>query len=360
MSKDEITTEATEKEGDEKQVSPLLQPTNNHISQPSIYPPVRALAESALLAVIAALLGVASLFLPLVGLLLSLVWPLPLMLATLRHGLRYGVMATVVAAILLILFTGPIQGLLLVVNMAGVGLVFGFCFRKHLSAGRTLFAGILAAAVSAALTVVLSSIFGDISFAAFLQEANGAVDQVLEMYRQAGMLETMEQAMGLSASEIRQTMIHLVQMVLPAAFIMMAMVCAIVNYALSKVVLKRLGYATYFLLPFRLWRMPWQMIWGVIAGLGAFALNHWLEQPLLQTIAWNMLYIMGPILAVFGLSFVVWLWKRFPSGFSHLLWILLLIFFFQYVPILLMLLGLINSVVDLRRLYGEPDAIGKK
>jgi len=316
------------------------------------YSTTRALTEGALMALVAALLGLASLFLPGVGLLLYFIWPLPLTLLVLRHGFRYGIMGTVITAILLVLMTGPAQGLLLVVNMAGVGLVFGYCFREKIPAGKTLFIGTLAAAVSGGLTLVLSTVLGDISISQLIAGAESSVDRLLDIYQSAGVLDRFLSASGMTLPEMRESLVNWAKMILPAAFVIFTMVAAMVNYALDKVILKRLGYQFSHLLPFREWRMPWQMIWGVIAGLVALALNRWLDMELLTTIALNMGYIMGPILAVYGLAFVAWMWKRFPTPFSKAIWIFLFIFFFQYSVVFLMLLGLINSIVDLRALYG--------
>ncbi len=323
---------------------------------PPWFSTTRAITEGALLAVVAALLGIASLFLPGVGLLLYFVWPLPLTLLVLRHGLRYGIIGTVITAVLLVLLTGPAQGLLLVVNMAGVGLVFGYCFLQKVSAGRTLLIGTLAAAVSAGLTLVLSSVLGDISVGQLLAAVQNYVDGFLDVYQQAGRLDDLLKASGMTLAEMRETLIKWLKLLLPASFIIFTMVAAMVNYALDKVLLKRFGYQFSHLLPFREWRMPWQMIWGVIIGLTALALSRWLDYALLNTVALNMTYIMAPILAVYGLAFVVWMWKRFPTPFSKAIWIILFIFFFQYFLFFLMLLGLVNSIFDLRALYGA----GKK
>src|ERR1700737_1864562 len=65
----------------------------------------RGLTEGAILAALAAVIAAAGLVLPPVAILLA---PVPVMLLVIRWGLRTGVLATVVAGLILLQFFGPL------------------------------------------------------------------------------------------------------------------------------------------------------------------------------------------------------------------------------------------------------------
>jgi len=68
----------------------------------------RALVESALLAVIGMILVLIGEYLPFIGMIALFLWPLPSALVVLRHGMRWGVMASVLTALCLTFFTASV------------------------------------------------------------------------------------------------------------------------------------------------------------------------------------------------------------------------------------------------------------
>lgn len=316
------------------------------------YSATRSLTEGALLAALAALLGIASLYLPIGGILLMLVWPLPLTLVVLRHGLPIGLMSTLVTGILLSLFMGPVQGLLMLVNMAGVGLCFGYCFRKRISAGKTLFIGTVIAAVSVALALFLSTWISGLTWGDFMAQSVTMLDDILNMYQEMGMLETLA-GPDTTVEQFRQQLIDTMQIMLPAAFVIISMLTAAANYGISKLVLRRLGYPADHLRPFSQWRLPWQMLWALIAGLAVMLFGSYSGREIIAKIGMNILYVVVPILMVFGVSFFVWCWKRLRSPGVRMVLLLFVLFTFQYCFIIFPLIGLVDSIVDLRAMFLE-------
>lgn len=314
------------------------------------YSATRALTEGALLAVLAAILGIASLYLPIGGILLMLIWPLPLALVVLRHGLPTGFLSTVVTGVLLSLFMGPAQGLLMLVNMAGVGLCFGYCFRKQIPAAKTLFIGTLIAAVSVALAIFLSTWVSGISWGDFMTQSTAMLDDMLNTYQKMGVLEGLT-GPNVTLEQFRTQIITMMQVLLPAAFVVISMLTAAANYFISKAILRRLGYPTGHLRPFQEWQMPWQMLWGVIAGLGLLILGSYTDQKMVSKIGANILYVVVPILMVFGISFFVWSWKHMKSAGIRMALLLFVFFTLQYCFVIFPLIGLTDSIVDLRALF---------
>ena len=74
--------------------------------------------ESALLAVIGLVLVLLGQYVPFLGIAASLLWPLPSALVVLRHGMRWGVMASVLTVVCLSMFMNWITALSLWVLFA--------------------------------------------------------------------------------------------------------------------------------------------------------------------------------------------------------------------------------------------------
>src|SRR5262249_37909310 len=117
-------------------------------------PQTRGLTEGAILAALAALSAAAGLLIPPVA---RLVAPLPTMLLAIRWALRTGVLATVVAGLILLLFFGPLAAFSVVV-FGPIGLALGWGVRHERGASWTVLAGAAALCVSMLASLALSMV----------------------------------------------------------------------------------------------------------------------------------------------------------------------------------------------------------
>ena len=99
---------------------------------------VNALTEGGILAAVMAVMGLIGLYVPFLGMMAILLWPLPAIVLILRHGLRWGVMAVLVAAALLAVLVEPMVALRLALAFGPVGLVLGFGYRRGWAGGRLM------------------------------------------------------------------------------------------------------------------------------------------------------------------------------------------------------------------------------
>ena len=102
------------------------------------------LTESGILAALSVVLGLMAVYLPVVGVIAVMIWALPLVVLTVRHGLRYGVAAAVAATAVLSLFAGPPMAVRLFLAFAPTGLALGWAIRAELSGTRIFFSGLAA------------------------------------------------------------------------------------------------------------------------------------------------------------------------------------------------------------------------
>ena len=124
---------------------------------------ITPLTESGLLTALSVVLALMAVYLPFIGFLLVLFWPLPLVVVVVRHGLRWGVMATVAAGILMGVLVEPMLSLRLVVAFAPAGLLLAWAFAKGLSGVRTFLLTLLAAIAGQAAAVGLLLLVTDVN-----------------------------------------------------------------------------------------------------------------------------------------------------------------------------------------------------
>ena len=71
----------------------------------------RSLTESGILAAVLVVLAIVAVYVPILGIVAVLLWPLPVTVLIVRHGFRWGVMALAVASLLIAMLIEPTIGL---------------------------------------------------------------------------------------------------------------------------------------------------------------------------------------------------------------------------------------------------------
>jgi len=198
----------------------------------------RPIVEGALLAALAALLGLASFY-------TGFGWPLaiPVLLAARRHGARSAALVTVVASGLLVLWLGPLAGLAAFGFLVANGLTGGWALRRGWGAAACVglmalaFLAVTAAGMGAADLLWHSNFWGQ-AWRSFANEV------------------TTHAALFAPAGVTPQQLLSAVRTLLPVAAIVMAVGQAAGVYLLAAGVMGRLGEGLPAVPPFAQWRLP--------------------------------------------------------------------------------------------------------
>ncbi len=227
---------------------------------------MRAITESALLAALTVLLMFAGNFLPVIGFFLVLIWPIPIMLVVIRHGLKYGIMAIAVTIALGATFLGILQAVLTGVTVVGfIGVALGVGLRLDWDAPTLIGAASCAVALSFLIIVLLAGPLMGINIVEQIQTNVGeGFEQALEIYVQRGLLgpEDAEQM-----QEQMQLTVELVNMMFPAIFLLSSAVYAVWTFLVTRLVLPRLGYPVPALPEFSRWQAPVWLAFIYVASL---------------------------------------------------------------------------------------------
>ncbi len=269
---------------------------------------VRPLAESALLAAITVLLMFLGTFLPVAGFVIALLWPIPVMVVILRHGVRYGTMTVLVTVALAAMFLGVLQALFAGVVVVGmIGVVFGVGLRLRWRAFALMGAATGVIAVSFFLTLMVFGPLIGIDLMDQMQTLMAqSMDTVVTMYTAAGIDP---EVLSETQMQLGRT-VELMQVVFPAVLMISAAFYALWTYGVTRLTLPRLGYHVPALPPFANWRAPY---WVAILFLGAYfslAMLGMEAQTYLSLLAENILFLTNAAYMIFGAALLYFLLRR--------------------------------------------------
>ena len=309
---------------------------------------ITPLTESGLLTALSVVLALMAVYLPFIGFLLVLFWPLPLVVLVVRHGLRWGVMATVAAGILMGVLVEPMLSLRLVVAFAPAGLLLGWAFAKGLSGVRTFLLTLLAAIAGQAAAVGLLLLVTDVNPLVMQVEVlQSSFDSSLQLYEE----------MGVSGEELARTRedieqgLKMLNYLFPLVFILMGLFYAVAAYVAGGKVLKRLGHRVSQFPPFHEWRLPqfFLYLFGfALVGLywGGTREIAWLYQLSLNA---NVLAIMAGLLQ--GIVLVHCLLRHYKVSLFLRLVLYVFIIMNPFLAQVTAMTGLIDMLFDYRRRF---------
>lgn len=308
---------------------------------------VKPLTEGGILAAISVVMALTSIYIPLLGTVIAFIWPLPIIILVVRHGLRWGILASVVSGILIALLIHPLQAISMIIAFGLVGLVIGYNYRHGHGAFRSLFTAMGASVISKIAVIALGSIILNINpMNMQIDIMNEAFSTSMEIYRGSGMNENelaeMEKNFKAGLDTIR--------LLFPIIIVMAGMLDAYINFIVAGRVLKRLGTLNIVTLkPFAEWRLS---LWVVY--LYAFSLigMYWgpqLKNDLLFQVSLNANLFANLLGFVQGLTLLSFAADRYKIGkLVRIVGVFILItngFFLQVIS----LTGLFDIIFDIRR-----------
>lgn len=299
--------------------------------------------EAGLVLLMLALIGLAIAFLPGLGTIASLFMPLVSARLYLRRGPALALLATGGALLLDGILLGFSVAAGIFLQYALMGLLLGFCFRRESKPARTLFATAACCLLGQVLSLLLSFWAEGISLSEFWPALEESYVATLETIASVGSMS------GVSLNQFLDYGLELLNRLFLGMMAMSALATGALCYWFSSSILRRQGYSIPKLPKFKLWRVDWRVSWGLILGLLCTVLGANFELPLLEKIGPIFSMVFGPVLALCGLSALLWLMEhsRLPGILKVLVFVILLLFFNVMIYVL-MLLAVLDGMKDLR------------
>ena len=318
----------------------------------------RALTEGAVMAALTAILALAGIYMPVLGLLAALVWTLPVVAICLRHGMRAGLLCMIAAALIILIVSSPVTALTLVIPCAGPALLLGQVLRRKWPTGRTILLTTITTAFCMLLSLGLAAFLTGISpwedWLMLKESMLKSFEALLPVYESMGVL----QQMGISQEEFLAQMtatLELLQYLLPALLFLSALLSAAMNYVLSHQIFRRLKMDLPPMGRFYQFRQPWWQIWGLIFSFAAalFLPRALPQLTLLNQLVSNILIFYVILYFLQGTAVYVFYTKKCSRLTAVLLRIILLFALLTgnlLVLLALVIGGVVDAFADFRKL----------
>ncbi|KXS40953.1 MULTISPECIES: YybS family protein [unclassified Candidatus Frackibacter] len=281
----------------------------------------KGLVEGALFSAITVLLALIGSYLPLFGIVMILVLPLPIIVVGVRQGTKIGILTTILSAILLGMLINFLMSLMVLFGFGLIGVVLGAAFEEEFSSTKIIMIAIIVSTISTLLILGVNFYLLDFSI-------EPIINTVLQQYKSLGI----DQA-------TQQELIDMFVTIAPALILTASAINGLVNYYIAINALNRLGYEYEEPPPLVEWRFPKYLTVGFILGILLINTN----------IGKNIYMVFNFIFFIQGLAIAAYYLKRFNIS-NTLQKIILAILVILPVNQILSFLGILDTWFDYRKL----------
>jgi len=313
--------------------------------------PTKSIVEGAFFAAITAVLFVISIYIPLLGTVVSFLCPLPIIILTLRHSLKFAVIATIISGILVSFLAGPFQGFMVILGFGLLGIALGYGIKKEYTFNEIIILGSIVSFVSKILIFIIGFWLLDINpFVFDVEQINNMVTQSLNFYSNMGLsgeqLDSMKETLSQSLLVVR--------IALPALLILSSIFDTFLNYYVARLVLKRIGYKLHSLTPFINWRASKSFFWSYCVGIILIFFGTRYNVAQLNKIGINIQILFTMIFLICGISLAGFLMEKIKVS-NFLKWfVYIMICLFPFFSQIATWAGILDVWIDLRALI-SPD-----
>ncbi|WP_142353668.1 YybS family protein [Bacillus pumilus] len=302
----------------------------------------KALVEGAIMISIFSVMTLFYLYVPLLSIIFFLAAPIPIILYTIRHGLKKGIAAGAIGIVISFLI-GSINGLLSAPMLIAVGIGMGFFYSRK-QPGNAIITGALIYLFSFLISFVVSVQLFEVDIMGIAKES---IEQMMPM------LESVLKQSGASEQDIAKQLKQFREMkdtalsALPVALLIFATLMAFVNHWFVKPLIKRFFKDMPALKKFKDMRLPKSMVWYYLLTLllmliqtekGSFL---WL----VQTSAFQILFI---LVLIQGFSFIFYYCHEKNISKVVPIFAIVLTVLFPPIGVIVRIIGIADIGFDLR------------
>ncbi len=301
------------------------------------------ITEGAILAALFFILSLSSIYLPLVGVFLSFLSPLPILILTIRQGLKISISSAIIGAVLVSIFSTFFQGIFVLFQYGILGIILGYTIAKGYDIYRIFLIGVGTSLLAKAIIIILSMWITDVNpLALNISYMEKSLESSFRMYSKLGIPEENIENIQKSFKDA----LKFIKIALPSIFILASIFDVFLNYSIAYVVLKRLRYDIPKLPKFRELRGNLSFVIGFLSGLIlSVFFGH---VPVLFRIGANLQLFFTIVFFILGLSLVSYILHKIKvPGYGRILIYILLIFqpiFSQFI----LWIGLLDVFFDFR------------
>ncbi len=240
--------------------------------------------ESGLVITIAVILGLISIYLPIIGAMVDFFWAVPFTVLSIRSGIKKAALTLCATIILLSFLVGSILTIRLALSFGLAGLALGFAIQNHFGAVKTF---MLTLMVSFAAQVLATMI---LLFAMNVNILDNQIQMVRESFAETFALY---ESLGVSEMEIEQAKsqiepaISAMSLLMPTFLLLMALINTAACFYTVKWLLPKIGLQISDFPRFSEWRFPIAFFYLMILSLLGLYWGSTRDLTLLYTVSIN-------------------------------------------------------------------------
>jgi len=318
----------------------------------------RALVEGAIFAGVTALLGILYFYMQYLGI-IAVIWPVPVIIVGYRNGIKASILSALSAGLVVSLVTQPLVGVGLLIGFGVPGVIMGHMINKRVNPYAVILVCGILLSVSMAGEFLLSLKIAGIDGLEFLSNLDSAFREQLEtsldIYRQFGIAEDKLQEFKDYFSQA----IELAKYVIPSSLLISGVFFSFIDYNLTRLILKRIGFILPDIDEFSKWRLtePYSYI---LLGTAVFAVAaSYFRVPGFNTAAINISTILTLVFTIVGISVVVYFARVYGDRYGiskplrNIIAVFIILTFIQFI----VFIGILDLAFDFRRLKSK-NSIG--
>lgn len=302
--------------------------------------------EGGLLVAITVIMGLVTVYVPILGMFVEFFCAVPLAVLTARQGAGKGLTALVVVFILLSMLISPMLSFRLALSFGICGVALGWCVRKGFDAVKTFVVTLMVASAAQVVTLSLLLALMDINFIEMqLEFVRESFDESFAAYESMGVDKALINNTKAQVEPALQTLATLV----PTIIMLTSVMTAVVVWLTSQWIFPKLQMKIPTLPPFAEWKFPSPIFYmAVIGGLSMYwsFTRGWTQ---IQEISLNLTIIAMLVGLIQGLALLSSIFDHYKISkfLRRLLYVLIILnmFFMQLVA----MMGLVDMLFDYRK-----------
>lgn len=302
--------------------------------------------EGGLLVAITVIMGLVTVYVPILGMLVEFFCAVPLAILTARQGAGKGLTALVVTFILLSILISPLLSMRIALSFGICGITLGWCVRKNFGAARIFLTTLIVASAAQVLTFMLLIFVMDVNLIETqIELLRESFNESFDMYESMGV----EQARINEAKSQVEPALQTLAFLMPTLMMLTALINSIAVWLTAHWIFPKLQMKIPKLPPFAEWQFPALFCYtAIIGGLGMYwgFTRGWTQ---IYEISLNLLIVSSIIGLVQGFSLLSAILDRYKISkiMRRILYVILLLnmFLLQLVAVT----GLVDMIFDYRK-----------
>lgn len=311
----------------------------------------RAITEGAILISLYAVLLLAALYLPIIGVFVFFALSLPFIVYTIRNGLKQSILLLVVSLFVTYMI-GGILVLPLTFMFGSSGMIIGYLYTLKKPAFTVLIAGSLAFILNMVAFYGVASVFFNFNIA---EQTQNMMEESFDMAK------SFLNATGQEPSEELQSLydqLEMIPLIVPSGLVLSGIMIAVISQFLASRVLKRLKISVATFPPFRKWKFPQSLLWYYLIVMVLFMVGMD-EGTTLYVIVLNLFIVLEAVMAVQGFAFIAFYIHQKGLHKGIFITIVIISFLLSGLLYLVRILGIIDLGFDLRKKLSSDDKSDK-